>query len=200
MAQPDEARIRSIGQELLDQVKTGLTGSARLIEWLLRDESLKLRLFRLVDVLPALDAEGEVVRHLREYLAQHDAKLPGPVRAALGLARTGRLGGKVVGAGVRLTIRRLARRFIVGSTPAEAVRAARAARRAGHAFTLDVLGEACVSEDEAESYQRAYIQLIERLGAEAARWPDHPQIDRAAWGALPKVNISVRMRLTMVFS
>ena len=46
MAQPDEARIRSIGQELLDQVKTGMAGSARLIEWLLRDESLKLRLFR----------------------------------------------------------------------------------------------------------------------------------------------------------
>ena len=120
MAQPDEAHIRAIGQELLDQVKTGMTGSARLIEWLLRDESLKLRLFRLVDVLPALDAEGEVVRHLREYLAEHDAKLPGPARAALGLARTGRLGGKVVGAGVRLTIRRLARRFIAGSTPAEA--------------------------------------------------------------------------------
>ncbi len=193
MAQPDEARIRAIGQELLDQVKTGMTGSARLIEWLLRDESLKLRLFRLVDVLPALDAEGEVVRHLREYLAEHDAKLPGPARAALGLARTGRLGGKVVGAGVRLTIRRLARRFIAGSTPAEAVRAARAARRAGHAFTLDVLGEACVSEDEAESYQRAYIELIERLGTEAAGWPDHPRIDHAAWGALPKVNISVKL-------
>ena len=69
MAQSDEARIRAIGQELLDQVKTGMAGSARLIEWLLRDESLKLRLFRLVDVLPALDAESEVVRHLREYLA-----------------------------------------------------------------------------------------------------------------------------------
>src|SRR3989442_9183100 len=130
MAQPDEARIRAIGQELLDQVKTGMAGSSRLIEWALQDESLKLRLFRLVDVLPALDADGEVLRHLREYLAEHRARLPGPARAALGLARTGWLGEKVVAAGVRLTIRRLAPRFIARSTPPQTPRPALAPPRA----------------------------------------------------------------------
>src|SRR5437867_6519657 len=157
MAQPDEARIRAIGLELLDQVKTGMGGSSRLIEWALQDESLKLRLFRLVDVLPALDADAEVVRHLREYLGEHEARLPGPARAALGLAGTGWLGEKGVAAGGRLTIRRLARRFIARSTPAEAIPAAAQARPAGHALTLDVLGGACVSEDEAGPYHHAYI-------------------------------------------
>lgn len=189
----DEARTRSIGHELLDRVGPDVAASWRLVEWALRDEALKLRLFRLVDVLPALDAHGEVIRHLREYVSDHEARLPPPGRAALGLARAGWLGETVVGAGVRHTIRRLARRFIAGSTPTDAVRAAAKARRAGHAFTLDVLGEACLTEDEAGSYQRAYVELIERLGAEATRWPEHPRLDRAPWGALPKVNISVKL-------
>ena len=188
----DEARIRSIGQELLDQVRADIAETSGLAEWAFQDEALKLQLFRLVDVLPALGKDSEVVRHLREYLANARLTPPAPVRLALGLARAGWIGEKVVAAAVRHTIRRLARRFIVGSTPEEAIRAARAARRARHAFTLDVLGEACVSEDEAGRYQHAYIELIERLGREAARWPEEPQLDCAAWGALPKVNISVK--------
>ena len=45
---------------------------------------------------------------------------------------------------------------------------------------LDVLGEACLSEDEADGYQRRYLQLVERLGAEvpgailASRSPTRP--------------------------
>src|SRR5262249_38742949 len=71
----------------------------------------------------------------------------------------------------------------------------RLARDAGQAFTIDVLGEACVSDEEAGAYQRRYLGLIERLDAEASRWvgPTLPRIDSAPWGALPRINISVKL-------
>ena len=35
----------------------------------MRDEQLKLQLFRFVDVLPSLGSSGEIVEHLQEYFA-----------------------------------------------------------------------------------------------------------------------------------
>src|SRR3990172_1171536 len=89
--------------------------------------------------------------------------------------------------------RRRARGFIAGGTPEEAIRAALEARRAGQAFTFDVLGEACVSEAEADAYQNAYLDLVGHLGMEARQWPANPRLDRAEWGELPRVNVSVKL-------
>jgi len=66
---------------------------------------------------------------------------------------------------LRETVRRLARRFVAGSTPEQARRAALDARRAGQAFTLDVLGEACLSDVEAMPTRRATSSWSRRSGA-----------------------------------
>src|SRR5213078_3605317 len=44
------------------------------------------------------------------------------------------------------------------------------ARRAGQAFTLDLLGEACLSDAEADVYQARYVDLVQTLGREAPHW------------------------------
>ena len=41
----------------------------RLMTLSMRDEQLKLQLFRFVDVLPSLRTSGEIVEHLQEYFA-----------------------------------------------------------------------------------------------------------------------------------
>ena len=196
-----EPRIQAIGRELFDRVTGDRQAfyhadrwTAALFEWSLQHDEAKLQLFRFVDVLPALDDDRELVRHLREYFEGRPVPFAGLLRTALGIARVGgRLGEKAIGIMLRETVRRLARRFIAGATPGEARRAALAAREAGQAFTLDVLGEACLSEEEADAYQRRYLELVEGLGAEAARWPEHPRLDRAPWGRLPRVNVSVKL-------
>src|SRR5690349_12572570 len=198
---PDERRVQEIGRELFERVAADRQAfysadrwTAALFSWSLAHEDAKLQLFRFVDVLPALDTDRDLVRHLREYFDGRDAPYAGLLRTALGVARVaGRLGDAVVGAMLRETVRRLARRFIAGSTPAEARRAALDARRAGQAFTLDVLGEACLSDAEADAYQARYLELVDALGREAARWPSAPRLDAAPWGALPRVNVSVKI-------
>ncbi|HEX5815565.1 MAG TPA: proline dehydrogenase family protein [Methylomirabilota bacterium] len=197
---PDEARVQAIGRELFERVAgerqafySADRWTAALFAWSLANEEAKLQLFRFVDVLPALEQDGDLVRHLREYFGGRDAPYASLLSTALGVARVGWLGEKVVAVMLRETVRRLARRFIAGGTPAEARRAVLAARRAGQAFTLDVLGEACLSDAEADAYERRYVELLESLGPEAARWSEVPLIDRAAWGPLPRANLSVKL-------
>src|SRR5687767_13547468 len=147
---PDEARVQAIGRELFGRVGgerqafySADRWTAALFAWSLANEDAKLQLFRFIDVLPALQDDRDLVRHLREYFDGRDAPYAALLGTALGVARIGWLGEKVVAVMLRETVRRLARRFVAGSTPEEARRAALNARRAAQAFTLDVLGEAC---------------------------------------------------------
>ena len=52
-------------------------------EWVLADDELKVRLFRLVDCMPMLDDPAAVDRHLREYLDDEVLeKLPAMLRVS----------------------------------------------------------------------------------------------------------------------
>ena len=195
-----EDRIQAIGRELFDRVQKeaqaffkGDRWTAGLVGWSLEHEEAKLQLFRFVDVLPALRRDREVVQHLREYFGDQGGPFGGLARLGLILARFGWLGEKALGFLLRKVIRQFARRFIAGNTPAEAARAVKAAWQANQAATLDLLGEACVSEDEAAAYQRRYLDLIEHLAPEARGWPPNTKLDQATWGPLPRINVSVKL-------
>ena len=61
-----------------------------------------------------------------------------------------------------------------------------------------MLGEASVGEAEAEDYQQRYLELLDGLRHEVASWRRTRSIDRAAWGAVPRVNVSIK--ITSLFS
>src|SRR5215467_4993741 len=79
----------------------------KMIEWSLEDESLRVALFRFVDVLPSLDSSAEIGRHLEEYFARVDHALGGLVLLAQALHA-----GTLVAPVVRRNVVKLARRFI----------------------------------------------------------------------------------------
>ncbi len=87
----------------------------------------------------------------------------------------------------------MAQRFIAGSNPREAIRAIRRMRGQRLAFTIDVLGEAAVSEAESLAYQQIYLDLIRELNKAAPSWPEVPQIDQADGRPLARVNVSVKL-------
>ncbi len=195
-----ESRIRAIGRELFDRVQgeaqaafRGDRWTAGLIEWALAHDDAKLQLFRFIDVLPALPDDRAVARHLREYFSTEDNPFGTAARLGLQVARIGWLGEKALGFALRRVVRQFARRFIAGSTPAEAARTVRRARAARLSATLDLLGEACVSEPEAAAYQQRYLDLLNQVGTAAADWAPVPQLDEASWGSVPRVNVSVKL-------
>ena len=55
------------------------------------------------------------------------------------------------------------------------------------------MGEASLSRAEADYYRDRYLHLLEVLAQEASTWSDIEIVDRAPWGSLPKVNLSVKL-------
>ncbi len=160
----------------------------RMIEWSLKDESLRVALFRFVDVLPSLDSAAEIGRHLEEYFARVDHAFGDLVFLAQALHA-----GWLVAPVVRQNVARLARRFIVEEDVEPLREVLESLRKEPAAFTLDVVGEATVSDKEALAMQKRYLDLLHNLAAMAARWPAVAQIDQAVAGPLPPVNLSIKV-------
>ncbi len=162
--------------------------TGRLMEWSMRREEMKVQLFRLIDVLPALDDPVEIARHARDYLAGDT--LPWPLRFGLDL------GGKyprLLAFAARQGVRQMAGNFILASDAAAAIPKLRRLRGNRLTFTADILGETVLSEKEAEQYQQRYLRLIGHLADASLTWPDVAQLDHDARGPIPKVNVSVKI-------
>jgi len=108
------------------------------------------------------------------------------------LPSTGPL-GKALAWVARASARRLARKFIAGSNIPEAIQAVARLRRQSLAFTVDLLGEATITEPEAEQSQAEYLHLINGLSQAVNTWPANERIDRDFQGELPRVNVSVKL-------
>jgi RHH-type proline utilization regulon transcriptional repressor/proline dehydrogenase/delta 1-pyrroline-5-carboxylate dehydrogenase len=160
----------------------------KMIEWSLEDESLRVALFRFVDVLPSLDSAADIGRHLEEYFAKVDHAFGGLVFLAQALHA-----GWLLAPVARQNVTRLARRFIVDEEPDALRSALEALRKEPAAFTIDVVGEATVSEKEAIAIQRRYLDLLRNLSVISAGWPSIAQIDQGVSGPLARVNLSVKV-------
>jgi RHH-type proline utilization regulon transcriptional repressor/proline dehydrogenase/delta 1-pyrroline-5-carboxylate dehydrogenase len=195
-----EDLTQAYGRELfarLDRRGPILLGPAwwdeRLLHWTMSDEAVKLQLFRFLDVLPQLERPREVSRHLREYFQEAAEALPGWARFGLRWLPRDGLAARLLTRAARANVQRLARRFIAGANLDEALHAIDRLRRRRLAFTVDLLGEAVLTESEAQRYQRAYLDLIEGLTRHVNHWPAVPLIDQGPEGPLPRVNVSLKL-------
>jgi RHH-type proline utilization regulon transcriptional repressor/proline dehydrogenase/delta 1-pyrroline-5-carboxylate dehydrogenase len=171
---------------------------AEMMDWAMDDERLKVEMFRFVDVFPTLRSGADIARHLREYFLQEGVEPPRILRWALGASGPHSPLLPIAAAAVRRQMLAMARRFIVGRDARAALHELEKLRDEGTGFTLDVLGEATVSAVEAATYQARYLDLLDVLAGETAAWPEVPTVDHAAWGALPCVNVSIKV--TSLFS
>jgi RHH-type proline utilization regulon transcriptional repressor/proline dehydrogenase/delta 1-pyrroline-5-carboxylate dehydrogenase len=165
----------------------------RLMESSMGDQAMKVQLFRFVDVLPMLQTPRAITQHLREYFAEAEGHVPGWIQTSLRWLPSSGVLGRLLAATARQSARRLARRFIAGSNLPEALDAVAELRQRNLAFTVDLLGEATITEAEAEGYQGQYFELVEGLAREVNQAPLNPLIDRDHLGPIPRVNVSVKL-------
>ncbi|MCO6455691.1 MAG: proline dehydrogenase family protein [Pirellulaceae bacterium] len=165
----------------------------RIMQWAMRDEQLKVQLFRFVDVLPMLHTPRAVIGHLDQYLEPVRHRLPAAARTALDWTRGAAAGRSLLAQIARLSAMDFARRFIAGSNVGEVLEAARRERQLKRGFTLDILGEAVISDSEAERYFGAYLELLEGTARVVNAWSEEPQVDHDSDGPLPRVNLSVKL-------
>lgn len=177
--------------ELVDQHPQSIFSKAgfyqRMMELSMRDEHFKVQMFRFVDVLASLHRGRDIVRHLDEYFAGMRNGFAPVVQTGVRLARfLPWASGKVL----RWNVSGMARQFIAGRNSAEVIKTLRKRRRQRIGFTVDLLGEAVVSEKEADDYSKRCFELLEGLAAETRGWTD-PLGDNAA--LFPVVNLSVKI-------
>ncbi|MBM3981328.1 MAG: L-glutamate gamma-semialdehyde dehydrogenase [Planctomycetes bacterium] len=159
----------------------------------MHDPALKVQLFRFVDTLPYLKQPVEVSRHLREYLNEAKDELPWWARWGTKLIPNRGLLGKGLAFAAQTGAKQMARKFIAGSNVDEAVRAVRVMRDRRLAFTIDLLGEATITEVEADHVQKQYLDLLAGLSPVVNALPEEPTIDRDDKGPIPRVNVSVKL-------
>src|SRR5947208_9494308 len=155
------------------------------------DRELRAALFRLVDVTPACRSLDDLARHLGEYLEGVEEPPP-PLATAMRAAHT-RAGRSALGAAVSLGIKHMAHRFIIGASPADALPTLESLWRGGTASSLDLLGEATVTEAEADRYAERCAGALDTLAAAVAKWPEREALERDSVGPVARANLSVKV-------
>jgi len=159
----------------------------RMMEFSMRDEHFKVQMFRFVDVLASLRRGSDIVQHLDEYFADMRNGFAPFIRTGVSLARIAPfISGKLL----RWNVSGMARQFIAGRNPDDVMKTLRKKRRQKIGFTVDLLGEAVVSEEEANEYATRCQELLEHLARETRRWTD-PLGKNAE--LFPVVNVSVKI-------
>src|SRR4051794_6375347 len=155
------------------------------------DEQLRAALFRLVDVTPACNSLDDLAGHLRGYLSELDER-PHSVDVALRMADS-KAGRQALGVAAAAGVRHMAHRFIVGESPEAALGTLREDWKHGIGSSLDLLGEATVTQDEADHYAERCREALETVAADAADWPAQRVLERDSIGPIPRANVSVKV-------
>lgn len=191
--------ILKVGEDLWAKMQGETPGvfnkdywQGRILEWAMKDPSFKVDMFRFVDVLPALETKEQVAAHVKEYLLKEGRELPTVITAALKAASGGFTAG-IASAAIKKNVGEMASRFIVGENAKEALPVLKKLHKDGIAFTVDLLGEATLSETECDAYAARYLDLIDNLAAECGKWPEDEVIDRNHLGPIPRVNVSLKV-------
>ncbi len=192
-----ERRATEIGRELLRSAREQRSGvlSSRfwvdqMMSWAMHDPAFKVQLFRFVDVFPMLRTAEQVYDYLSDYLNQPGVTLPPSMKAGMavgGFAR--KLAAKALDAQIGAT----ARTFIAGVDATSALPTLRRLWTHGVAFSIDLLGEACVSNDEARQYQDRYLGAIESLAEAVRHWPPNALLENDHLGPVPRANVSIKL-------
>ena len=200
MSSDFESRVRETGLRLYQLIE-GETPSifkkefwtGKVMEWAMKNEDFKVRLFRFIDVFPYLIRPESVAKHLVEYLSGAEHNIPAALQFGLKHIDPTSMTGKMLAKSIANNIKRMGKQFIAGATPREALSVLEHIRSQGMAFTADLLGEAAVSEKEVEDYVTRYLELFDILNEAQNRWqPLGGDGNKLDWGSTPMINVSIK--------
>ena len=192
-----ERRATEIGSELLKMAREHKTGvfsakfwNDQLMDWSMKDPAFKVQLFRFIDVFPMLNTPALVHDYLTDYLSQPGVTLPPGMDLGL---KAGGLAKGIMAKTISNRITAMAQNFMAGVDAASALPTLKKQWSDGVAFSVDLLGEACVCDEVALSYQKRYLELVETLPGVVAQWPANPLLENDHLGPIPRTNVSIKI-------
>jgi RHH-type transcriptional regulator, proline utilization regulon repressor / proline dehydrogenase / delta 1-pyrroline-5-carboxylate dehydrogenase len=180
---------RSFFSSLRDQMRW----DDKLLAWAMSNPGLRVQLFRFIDTLPALHSKSEIASHLQEYLGDESVELPAALKGMLNFANPDSMPGQVAATTVGTAVETLAHKYISGENIKQVIKTVERLRKEKMAFTIDLLGEAVITEAEAQSYLERYLELMQQLVEASKNWSAIGAIDEADGEVIPKVQVSVKL-------
>ncbi len=191
-----ERRVFDIGRDFLADARANQDGllsrrfwNDKLMDWSMKDDAFKVQLFRFVDAFPNFKTPNEIYEHLIDFMSQPGVKPPPGMQ--LGLKAGGAMKGTVAKT-MAGQITGMAEKFIAGTDAADAKDKLRQMWEKGLCFSVDLLGEACISDVEADAYQQKYLDLVENLPQWVNDWPANERLERDHLGPIPRTNVSIK--------
>lgn len=198
-----ESKTQEIAKELIAATREKRSFFARmqdqmrlddkLLDWAMANPGLRYQLFSFIDCLPALRSKSEIARHFQEYMSVESVELPEMLKKMMNFADSNSPPAQIAATTVEQAVKTLAYKYIAGETIPKVLKTIDRLRKDKMAFTLDLLGEAVITESEAQEYLQSYLDLIQQLGEAAKKWSNIPQIDEADGQPLNKVQVSVKL-------
>ena len=180
-------------KNLFSKLKDQMKWDDKLLGWTMENPGLRVQMFRLIDCLPALSTKPEIASHLQEYLGDDSVEVPQALKNLLNYGDPKSMPGTVAATTLSGAVETLARKYVAGENMQQALKSIERLRKQSMAFTVDLLGEAVITEVEAEAYLNQYLTLMEELANAAKSWREVPQIDVAGEEKLPRVQVSVKL-------
>ncbi len=194
-----EPSISRIGEQLA-QLSAGLSPSIFDNRWwahsainlAMKDASFKTKLFHFIDVLPVIQDDERVISLAEEYFSHESRELFGLQWGLKALASTS-MGARLAGKSIRKQIEQMAKTFIAGVSIEEAVPALSQLWKEGRAWSVDLLGEATISEQEADRYRDQCLNALDELSQATKTWPSTPLLQQDHLGPVPRVQLSLKI-------
>ena len=162
-----------------------------MMQAVIGDARLRAALFRFVDVRPACRDRAELVRHLNEYLEEAAVESETARRLSTLVGR--RALELPTASAAAFGVAAMSHRFIAGEDAPAAGGELAALWQRGRCVTLDLLGEATLTESEGDAYAVRCAETLRSLSAMSESWRPQPLLEQDGLGPLPKANLSVKV-------
>ena len=194
-----EPSIQQLGHELATQAQYHTPGildhrwwTNLLLDWGTRDEQFKVQLFRFIDVLPALKTDEQFIRILKEYFKDLPS-IPLPLRGILKHCSNHSIPARIGTRLLRRQFLKMAYTFMVGESVEQAESTLTHLWKTSSACSIDLLGEATISESEAEQYHQRCLQTLNQLHQIGQSWNAQPLLEEDHLGPLPRIQLSIKL-------
>ena len=198
-----ESKTQSIAEDLIkstrvknnifNRVREQMRWDDKVLQWTMANPGLRVQMFRFIDAIPALQSKAEIANHFQQYMSAEAVELPGALKGMINFSDPDSLPAQTAAATITKAVETLAYKYIAGENISEVIKTIDRLRKSGMTYTIDLLGEAVITETEAEDYLQRYLDLIEQLTDKAKSWKRQEGIDLADGEEIPQVQVSVKL-------
>lgn len=198
-----ESKTQEIAKELIKSTKDksnifskmrdSMRWDDKVLDWTMSNPGLRVQMFRFIDTIPSLQSKVEIANHFQQYMSAEEVELPGALKGMISFSSADSLPAQTAAATITKAVETLAYKYIAGENINEVMKTIARLRKDGMTYCIDLLGEAVITETEAQDYLQRYLDLIEQLSQQAKDWKRKEGIDLANGEELPQVQVTVKL-------